>query len=131
MKSKTLQRRLLADCAAVNTEQAGYLTPPHLRKKKGDGDEEVAADGGAKEDSDAGVVTSDKGDGQEDGKKTKVFGTDEKKTIQEKVTQIDLKKPMHGPSKEFAPQQSMKDATLNTILQINPQMLEIDDKIKQ
>jgi len=63
----------------------------------------VAADGGAKEDSDAGVVTSDKGDGQEDGKKTKVFGTDEKKTIQEKVTQIDLKKPMHGPSKEFAP----------------------------
>merc|ERR1712093_596506 len=103
MKSKTLQRRLLADCAAVNAEYAGYLTPPHLRKKKGDDDEEAVPGGGAKEDTDAGVVTSDKGDAEGDGKKTKVFGPEEKKTIQEKVTQIDLKKPMHGPSKEFAP----------------------------
>jgi hypothetical protein len=103
IKAKTLQRRLLADCAAVNSQYAGYLTPPHLRKKKEDDDDAAPTPTPKKEDPEAGVITSDKQPAKEEGKETKIFGGDEKKTLPMKTTQIDLKKPMHGPSKEFAP----------------------------
>lgn len=66
-------------------------------------DEPVGPEAKETDDTDAGVVTSDKGVDEGAGTKTKVFPTDEKQTIHEKVTQIDLKKPMHGPSKEFSP----------------------------
>lgn len=74
-----------------------------MRKKEEPEDEPAVPEAKGKEDTDAGVVTSDKGVADDAGAKTKVFGTEEKQTIQEKVTQIDLKKPMHGPSKEFSP----------------------------
>jgi len=74
-----------------------------LRKKSDEEEEAPAVPAPAKEDPDAGVTTSDKGGSEEEGQKTKIFGAEEKKTLPMKTTQIDLKKPMHGPSKEFAP----------------------------
>lgn len=101
-----------------------------MRKKdtgKDDGDIKTTE---SKENPEEGVALP--ADKKEDEKKkgAKTFGIEEKKTIKEKTTRLQLKKKIHGPSKEFAPIYNLKSAIFDTIEYINPSFLDIPDELK-
>lgn len=65
------------------------------------------------------------------GKVSKVFTADGLKTIEEYITRIVLVRPSHGPSIEIERFYNMKNACLDTISQVNPQLLSVDDAVKK
>merc|ERR1712072_852754 len=83
MYAKGLQRRLLADCAVANTEYAGYLVPPHLRKKTDDKGDEGAKTAASSESTEDGVVIASEKTDEETKKKAHTVSVEEKKTLKD------------------------------------------------